>query len=62
MLKVQCNLEVYGLDISKYATDNSKIEIKKNLTQGCASKLPYKNDFFDLVISIILYTIYLIMS
>lgn len=52
MLKVQCNLEVYGLDISKYAIDNSKIEIKKNLKQGCASKLPYKNDFFDLVISI----------
>ena len=46
----QC--EVRGLDVSKYAIDNSKIEIKNNIIQGSAKKLPFKNDYFDLVISI----------
>ena len=46
------NCEVKGLDISKYAIENSKIEIKKHLSLGSANKLPYKENYFDLVISL----------
>lgn len=46
------NCEVKGLDISKYAINNSKREIKKKIIQGSADKLPFKNNYFDLVISI----------
>jgi len=44
--------ELRGLDISAYAIKNSKKEIKKFLDKGCCSNLPYKNNYFDLVISI----------
>ncbi len=44
--------EIRGLDISRYAIKNSKKEIKKFLDVGCCTKLPYKNNYFDLVISI----------
>ena len=50
--KVIPNAEVYGLDISKYALANSKEEIKKNLTLGSATNLPWPDNYFDLVISI----------
>jgi ubiquinone/menaquinone biosynthesis C-methylase UbiE len=52
ILKLQPAIEVYGIDISQYAISNCKTEIKDNLTLGSASKLPYENNFFDLVISI----------
>lgn len=44
--------EVAGLDISSYAIENSKIEIKNTITLGTASKLPYHDNYFDLVISL----------
>ena len=44
--------EVYGIDISKYAIENSKQEIKSNLKVGNSSELPWSNNYFDLVISI----------
>jgi len=44
--------EIYGLDISNYAIDNAKPEIKQNIKKGCATNLPWPDDFFDLVISI----------
>ena len=44
--------EIRGLDISRYAIKNSKKEIKKFLDVGCCTKLPYQNNYFDLVISI----------
>ena len=52
ILKLQPEIEVYGIDISQYAINNCKTEIEDNLTLGSASELPYKNNFFDLVISI----------
>ena len=52
ILKVLPEIEIYGLDISQYAIKNSKPEIRKNLIVGNAIKLPYEDDFFDLVISI----------
>ena len=50
--KVMPNAEIYGLDISKYALANSKEEIKKSLTLGSATNLPWPDNYFDLVISI----------
>ena len=41
-----------GLDISHYAITNHNKYIKKNLCIGNASNLPYKDNFFDLTISI----------
>ena len=51
-LKVLPNAEVFGLDISKYALENSKSEIKSKLIQGSATNLPFDDNYFDLVISI----------
>ena len=45
-------IEVTGLDISKYAIDHAKEEIKPSLIHGHANSLPWANDSFDLVISI----------
>jgi len=45
-------ISVYGLDISEYAIRNSHEETKKSSTIGCASKLPFPDDYFDFVFSI----------
>ncbi|MGE5390786.1 MAG: class I SAM-dependent methyltransferase [Deltaproteobacteria bacterium] len=45
-------IEVVGLDISKYAIDNAKEEIKPCLVQGLAQELPFADNSFDLVYSI----------
>ena len=50
-LKVIPNAEVYGLDISEYAINNSKPEIRNRLQVGNANKLPWPDNTFDLVIS-----------
>lgn len=44
--------KVLGLDISKYCKINALEDQKKNITVGCCSKLPYKDNYFDFVISI----------
>jgi ubiquinone/menaquinone biosynthesis C-methylase UbiE len=46
------NLRVQGIDISDYAIDNAKIEVRDFLIQGDARQLPFENQSFDLVISI----------
>ena len=46
----QVNCE--GVDISKYAIENSKKEIRKYLQVANANNLPYSDNSFDLVISI----------
>ncbi len=51
-LKILPNADIYGLDISKYALENSKPEIRDKLKLGNAKELPFDNNFFDLVISI----------
>ena len=43
---------VEGLDISQYAVDQAKDEIKSQLRVGNAKSLPWPDDCFDLVISI----------
>ena len=44
--------EIKGLDISKYAIKNSKDEVKNFIIEGSADKLPFEDDYFDLVISL----------
>ena len=45
-------LEMRGIDISKYALENAKEEVKPFLDLGSACELPYPDRNFDLVISI----------
>ena len=46
------SFQVHGLDISHYAIEHSMDDIRPNCIEGCASKLPYPDNEFDLVISI----------
>ena len=41
-----------GIDISKYAIENSVNEVKNDLSLGNANNLPFEDNYFDLVISI----------
>jgi SAM-dependent methyltransferase len=45
-------LEVAGIDISAYGIENSKEEVRSSLQVGHASKLPFGEKSFDLVISL----------
>lgn len=45
-------IEVVGLDISSYAVENAKEEIRPHLRVGHAHQLPFADASFDLVISI----------
>jgi len=45
-------LEITGLDVSGYANQNAKEEIRGNLVAGHAKSLPFADNSFDLVISI----------
>ena len=45
-------IEVVGLDISGYAIEHAKDEVRPFLLQGHARKLPFPDDSFDLVVSI----------
>ena len=50
--KFMPNSDVYGLDISDYALQNAKEEVKDKITLGHAKSLPWEDNYFDLVISI----------
>ncbi|MEW6303819.1 MAG: class I SAM-dependent methyltransferase [Verrucomicrobiota bacterium] len=45
-------VEVAGIDISAYAIENAKEEVRPFLREGHAKQLPYPDQSFDLVISI----------
>ena len=45
-------IEVCGVDISTYAIENAKPEVKPYLRVGHAKELPFADDAFDLVVSI----------
>ena len=45
-------LVVENFLLSKYAIKNSHKKVKKYLDVGCCSKLPYKDNSFDLVLAI----------
>ena len=51
--KILPNIKIYGYDVSKHALKNSKVEIKNNLfIHDARKKIPFKNNYFDLVISL----------
>ena len=50
--KVVPGIEVYGVDISSYAIDNSKDEVKSQLQVGNCTNLPFADQTFDFVFSI----------
>ena len=50
--KANHNFGVEGIDISEYAIQNSKPEVKEYLKVGDAKKLKYPDKYFDLAISI----------
>ncbi len=45
-------IEVVGIDISEYALMHAKEEIRDDLQYGNATKLPFQDNSFDLVISL----------
>jgi ubiquinone/menaquinone biosynthesis C-methylase UbiE len=45
-------VEVSGMDISRYAIDNAKEEVRPHLRQGNARSLPFADDSFDFVVSL----------
>jgi SAM-dependent methyltransferase len=50
--KVLPGIEVTGIDVSAYAIANSKEEVRDRLQVGNATKLPWADGHFDLVISL----------
>ena len=46
------NVELAGIDISEYAIEHAKEEVKPFLRQGSAVSLPYKDRSFDFVVSV----------
>jgi ubiquinone/menaquinone biosynthesis C-methylase UbiE len=44
--------QVAGIDISQYAIDNAKAEVKPFLRVGSATKLPFDDNSFDFVFSV----------
>ena len=50
--KVVPGIEIYGIDISEYAIENSKIEVKNNLQVANATSLPFPDKYFDFVFSL----------
>lgn len=46
------NMIIAGIDISEYAIENAKEEVKQNIKIGNAKELPFDDNSFDLVISI----------
>ena len=47
------NAKLRGIDISKYAYENSLPDIRQYLDIGSAHELPYEDNTFDLVVSIV---------
>lgn len=52
LMRVVPGLEVYGIDISAYALEHAKEEVRNRLRYGQAQEIPFKDDKFDLVISL----------
>lgn len=50
--KILPDIEIAGIDISKYAILNAKPEIKKFIKYGNAKKLPFVDNTFDFVYSL----------
>ena len=46
------NFELYGIDVSNYAVEQARKKYGKNFFIGSISKLPFKDNFFDYVVSL----------
>ena len=51
LLRLIDGLQVFGLDVSQYAIDSAKPEVKPYISRGCATQLPWADDHFDFVLS-----------
>lgn len=51
-LRAEPELEFRGVDVSEYAIENAKPEVKSLLQIACATSLPFDDNTFDLVVSI----------
>ncbi|QJT07631.1 class I SAM-dependent methyltransferase [Oceanidesulfovibrio marinus] len=59
LTQVVPGLEVAGMDISSYAIENAKEEVRPMLQVADATKLPYEDNSFDFVISLnVLHNLY----
>ncbi len=52
LTQIHPGIMVRGIDISRYAIENAKEEVKPFITAGNATSLPYEDDYFDYIISI----------
>lgn len=52
LTQVLPGLDVHGLDVSAYAIENAKEEMKDLITHGTAAKLPYPDKSFDFVFTL----------
>lgn len=52
LTQVVRGMEVNGIDLSQYAIDHAKEEVRDLLQVGLAEKLPYEDKSFDLVLSL----------
>ena len=52
LTRVIPGLSIKGIDVSSYALEHAKDEVKKYLQCGNAQQLPFQDDEFDLVISL----------
>jgi SAM-dependent methyltransferase len=50
--KVVPGVEVHGIDVSRYAIEHAKDEVKDRLRVGNATSLPYPDEHFDFVYSL----------
>jgi protein-L-isoaspartate(D-aspartate) O-methyltransferase len=50
--KILPGIEIYGIDVSNYAIENSKEEIKDKLILANATSLPFEDNYFDFVFSL----------
>ena len=52
LTKVVPGIEMYGLDVSPYAIQHAKEEVKDRIVEGNATQLPYEDNSFDFVYSL----------
>lgn len=52
LTQVVPGLEVRGIDVSQYALEHAKEEVRDKLQYGAAQNLPFEENAFDLVISL----------
>lgn len=52
LIQIVPGLQVFGIDISQYALEHAKEEIRDRLQYGQAQDIPFEDNEFDLVISL----------